>query len=41
MGEIIYLGGFNFIIDGPFLSLKFDVEVSMKVLEEVLIPDLT
>ena len=34
---IIYLGGFNFVIDG-LLSLNFDVEVSMKVLEGVLVP---
>ena len=39
VGEIIYLGGFNFVIDG-LLSLKFDVEVSMKVLEEVLTPQI-
>ena len=35
-----YLGGFDFVIDGV-LSLKLDVEVSMKVQEEVLISDLT
>ena len=38
--KITYLGGFNFVIDGV-LSLKFDVEVSMKILEEALAPDLT
>ena len=40
MGETFYLGGFDFVIDGV-LSLKLDVEVSMKVWEEVLISDLT
>ena len=40
MSETFYLGGFNFVIDGV-LSLKFDVEVRMKVLEEALAPDLT
>ena len=35
-----YLGGFDFVNDGV-LSQKLDVEVSMKVQEEVLISDLT
>ena len=40
VGETFYSGGSNFVIDGV-LSLKLDEEVRMKVLEEVLISDLT